>query len=271
MLFVHGSLHAAWCFRFFQPFFAERGHQTFAISLRGAGLSQSEEEGTSITIEQHIADLNALVDTLNLPQPPIIIGHSMGGFILQKWVEQGTFNPSKMVLIASNPPSGFSKTPFRLLFKLGIPKSVRLTLGFARKLCATDINVCREMFFSEKDSPGFQEEIEGDHALSEYMQLLQLTKKTLDRKCLRVPITNTGTLYGKVLVVGAELDCLVDDEGLEETAHFWGTEPYAFPNAPHDLMLYSRWKDVAEYINEGLNKSLRSELQSLPLRNVHTD
>lgn len=271
MLFVHGSLHAAWCFHLFQPFFAEKGYQTFAVSLRGAGLSQSGEKETSITIEQHISDLNALMGVLNLPQPPIIVGHSIGGFVIQKWVEQGTFNPSKMVLLASAPPSGLSKMSFRIIFKLGIWKFVTITLGFVRKLCATDVNVCREMFFSPKDVPGFSEEIEGDQVLRTYMPLLQLTKKTLDRKSLRVPVKDIGTLYGKVLVTGGELDCLVDDKGVEETAHHWGTQPYIFPNAPHDLILYSRWKDVAQYINDWLSESLQSELQFSASRNARID
>lgn len=225
-------------------------------------MSRSEEEETSITVEQHILDLNALMDKLNLPQPPIIVAHSMGGFIVQKWVEQGALNPPKMVLVASTPPDGLSKVLFRSLFKLGIRKSITLTLGFARRLCATDVNVCREMFYSQEDTPGFLEEYEGDEKLREYMSLLQLTKKNLDRNSLRSIVKDTGSLHGNVLVIGGELDCLVDGKGVEETAHFWGAQPYVFPNAPHNLILYSRWKDVAEYVNEWLKTSLPSKTMS---------
>lgn len=256
LMFIHGSLHAAWCFQFFQPFFAERGYQTFAISLRQAGLTQTSDTEAP-TVNQHIQDLTALMEKLNLPQPPVIVAHSMGGFIAQKWVEGG-FTPRKLILLASTPPSATAKMAFRIMFKVGLRKTYIITLGFIRNTCAQDVDVCRLMFFSSKDSPGFSEEFESDDKLRQYMEYLKLTGRTLDRRDLRSPVKQTANFDGQanVLVIGAERDCIIDDEGVAETAQFWRTNPYFVKNAPHNLILSSQWNEVAQYMSDWLDANL---------------
>lgn len=253
LLFIHGSLHAAWCFHLFQSFFASHGFQTFAVSLRRAGNTACDDE-TVPTIHDHISDLNSLLQQLNLQQPPILIGHSMGGFVAQKWVElEKSFKPLRMVLLASTPPTGTSGMAWRITRQLGVMKSFRLTMGFIRKTPANSVDACREMFFSSKDSEGFSEEIEGDDKLKEYMEQIKLTNQTMDTKSLKKHVKEPGDMKGKVLVVGAELDCLVDRQGLEETAELWGAQLHILENAPHDLMLYSRWKDAANIVLDWIN------------------
>eukprot|EP00177_Eucheuma_denticulatum_P000104 GFKZ01000179.1.p2 GENE.GFKZ01000179.1~~GFKZ01000179.1.p2 ORF type:complete len:329 (+),score=39.40 GFKZ01000179.1:499-1485(+) len=256
LIFIHGSLHAAWSFQFFQPFFAERGYQTFAVSLRQAGLTQTSDT-ESPTVTQHIQDLTALMEKLNLPQPPVIVAHSMGGFIAQKWVEGG-FIPRKLILLASTPPSATAKMALRIMFKVGLRKTYVITMGFIRNTCAQDVDVCRLMFFSSKDSPGFSEEFESDDKLHQYMEYFKLTRRTLDRRDLRSPVMQTANFDGQtnVLVIGAELDCIIDDEGVNETAQFWRTNSHFVKNAPHDLILSSQWAEVAQHMADWLDANL---------------
>jgi pimeloyl-ACP methyl ester carboxylesterase len=35
LLFVHGGWHGAWCWEFFQSYFAEQGYVSHALNLRG--------------------------------------------------------------------------------------------------------------------------------------------------------------------------------------------------------------------------------------------
>lgn len=54
-------------------------YRFISVDLRGRGNSSSATENTGI--EQHTQDIIALIDTLNI-QNPILMGYSMGGFIM---------------------------------------------------------------------------------------------------------------------------------------------------------------------------------------------
>lgn len=267
LIFIHGSLHAAWCYRFFQPFFARHGFQTHAVSLRGSAGSPLEEGSRPPTVADHVADLSSLMPKLKLARAPIIIAHSIGGFVAQKWVEQdSTLDAFRMILLSSTPPSGNKNIVWRVLFRKGIGLAMRITMAFVKRTVTTKLEVCREMFFSSKDSPGFREEIEGDETLLDYMKLLQRSGTTCDFNSLKKVVTKTGKMRGKVLVLGGLLDNLVDRDALEESARFWDADLRIVEDAPHDVMLYSRWEDIANYLLEWITASLEQNSSSLQVQ-----
>jgi pimeloyl-ACP methyl ester carboxylesterase len=108
LLFVHGSFHAAWCWQVspssiltdslppsqfimlavccmqehFMPFFAAAGYDCYAVSLRGQGRSQRVAGMQAGSPTQHVTDLGHVV--ASLPRPPVLIGHSFGGLVVQR-------------------------------------------------------------------------------------------------------------------------------------------------------------------------------------------
>ncbi|PXF47533.1 Methylesterase 18 [Gracilariopsis chorda] len=254
ILFVHGSLHGAWCFKYFQSYFADRGYLTKAISLRGCGESQIDQT-TSTTIDQHIGDLNDAIPKLVGSTPPILVGHSNGCFYIQKWLEQNTTVPvPSTVFLTPIPPSGVSKMVMRTMKKQGLWNALRIALGIMRKAMTKEVLFCRRLLFSKKDAEGFSEQLEGDQKLQEYMHLMGKTKLTLDGRSFKKTVQSTGTFTGKAIVLGGTNDVLVDQEGLEETAQMWNADLHIFDDAPHELMLYSKWEDVAELILKWLQE-----------------
>ena len=86
LLFVHGACHAAWCWdEHFLDFFADQGYRALALNLRGHGASATSKPLNKCTIADYVEDLTSVVG--KLPTLPVLIGHSMGGFILQKFLE----------------------------------------------------------------------------------------------------------------------------------------------------------------------------------------
>jgi pimeloyl-ACP methyl ester carboxylesterase len=84
LLFIHGMWHGAWCWdEFFLPFFAEHGYRAAALSLRGHAGSEGHIRGS--TIADYVADVEQVARTFETH--PVLIGHSMGGFITQKYLE----------------------------------------------------------------------------------------------------------------------------------------------------------------------------------------
>lgn len=51
-----------------------------------------------------------------------------------------------------------------------------------------------------------------------------------------------------ILVVGAEKDFIVDQEGVSETARYLGVKPVFIPEAYHDVMLGPKWRLSADVI-----------------------
>lgn len=105
LLFIHGAFAAAWCWdEFFLSWFAERGYDAHALSLRGHGESAGGDRLDDSSIDDYAEDVRRVSETL--PAPPLLIGHSMGGFVVQKLLERQ--RPSGAVLMASVPPRGLA-------------------------------------------------------------------------------------------------------------------------------------------------------------------
>ena len=86
LLFIHGAFTAAWCWaEHYLDFFAEEGYSSYAVSLSGHGGSRSKTSLDSISIADYVADVVRVAT--ELPAPPVLIGHSMGGFVAQKYLE----------------------------------------------------------------------------------------------------------------------------------------------------------------------------------------
>jgi pimeloyl-ACP methyl ester carboxylesterase len=89
LLFVHGGCLAAWCWDdHFLDFFADNGYRAIALNLRGHGGSPVSKPLNKCTLADYVDDVRSVAATL--PATPVLIGHSMGGFIVQKYLETGT-------------------------------------------------------------------------------------------------------------------------------------------------------------------------------------
>ena len=104
LLFVHGAWHAAWCWdEHFLSFFADKGYRALAVSFRGHGSSPTSKPLRTCSIADYVEDVSIVADSL--PARPVVIGHSMGGLIVQKYLE--SHDAPAGVLMASMPPQGY--------------------------------------------------------------------------------------------------------------------------------------------------------------------
>ena len=104
LLFVHGAWHAAWCWdEHFLSFFADKGYRALAVSLRGHGSSPTPKPLRTCSVADYVQDVGLVADSL--PRRPVVIGHSMGGLIVQKYLE--SHHAPVGVLMASTPPRGY--------------------------------------------------------------------------------------------------------------------------------------------------------------------
>ena len=110
MLFLHGTFHAAWSWtENFLDYFSAAGFAAYALSFRGHGDSEGRERLRFTRIRDFVADVAAVVE--DAAESADLVGHSMGGFVAQKYLE-GRSLPG-LVLVASAPPRGLSRSFFR--------------------------------------------------------------------------------------------------------------------------------------------------------------
>ena len=97
ILMQHGMFHGAWCWQWWQPLFAEWGWESVAVSLPGHGGSPTQRQIEICTLDYYLGFVKAEVD--RLAQPPVLMGHSMGGALTQ-WYLKYCGELSAAVLVA---------------------------------------------------------------------------------------------------------------------------------------------------------------------------
>lgn len=238
LLFVHGAWHAAWCWEEnFLGFFADRGYRATALSLSGHGKSPTSKRLRDLTFADYVADVASAA--AGLPAPPVVIGHSMGGAIVQKYLE--SHRAPAGVLLASAPPQGYLGSGLRWLRRHPWHFAKLSVTGKSLPYVNTP-ELARERFFSA-DTPEvlvrrYAARLEEESARSGIDGLVRLPRP----RRVRAPM----------LVIGADQDGAVAPHEVRATARAYRTEPVFFNGMGHNLMLEPGWAAVAERIDTWL-------------------
>lgn len=236
ILFVHGLWHGAWCYEeHFVPWFRGRGYEAVAITLRHHDSRHSPGLRTT-RVKDYVEDV--AVAAARMSSPPVVVGHSMGGSVVQKYLEE--HHAPAAVLLASVPPSGIlgatlrtgAKHPLRLL-------AANLTMSLYGIVKTPER--AREMFFSagldDESVKRYQAKLTDD-SFFVYLELLFFVRPDIE-KVRRTPL----------LVLGGEEDWTISKSEVTKTAKVYGAETYSFPGQSHDLMLEPDWEKVAARID----------------------
>jgi pimeloyl-ACP methyl ester carboxylesterase len=255
LLFVHGAWHGAWCWERVLPFVAARGHDAYAVSLRGHGRSPLRRSLRLTTLGDYVEDVAAAVARVG--RDPILVGHSMGALVVQRYLAGGG-RAAGAVLLAPVPRSGALATTLRFAARHPLAfLEVNLTWSLWPALRTPAL--ARELLLSETFSA---EEVRVIHARLQdesYLAYLGMLLPRLDPSRVRVPVR----------VVGAGADGLFGAEEIRAAARGHGVEAEIVPGAAHDLMLDPRWEEVAAGIvtwARGLSASSAARADPPPSR-----
>lgn len=238
LLFVHGGWHGAWCWDdHFLDFFADAGYRAVAVSLRGHGTSPTAKPLHTVSIADYIDDVCSVADDLG--GGPVLIGHSLGGFVIQRYLEQR--GAPAAVLVGSVPPQGVLRLALRVWRRRPSMTMEAWTDRTLLKFLATPV-LAREYLFCA-DTP---------EAIVE--SCMQRAGAESIRAAMTDPMVRrvrTRRVRTSMLVLGAEHDGFVSVADVHATARAYGTEPEFFPMG-HNMMLEPGWADVAGRIHEWL-------------------
>lgn len=238
MLFVHGGYHAAWCWdAHFLNYFADKGFRAVAVSLRGHGQSGRSQPLASCSIADYIDDVRAVADTLDYD--PVLVGHSMGGFVVQRYLEM--FHAPAAVLMASMPPQGVLRVTLGTLRRHPWTFLRANTFGNSAELMNTP-DRAREFLFSPETPESVVESCAA--------RLGPESRRAGIDQMIRLP--KAHLVSTPLLVLGAQQDGTLTNAEVAATARAYGTEAEFFPGMGHDMMLEPEWPTVAERIHRWL-------------------
>ncbi len=234
ILFVHGAFAGAWCWaEHFLPYFAKQGFRACALSLSGHGGSPGRDRLDWLSISDYVSDLEQAVSTVG--GDPILVGHSMGGFVVQKYLER--MPAPAAVLMASVPPQGLL--------------SSSLALAFSNPRLFSDVNSMMHHGRVSLDALQhvlFANPVEVDKLRACYRQMQPESQRAMwDMTFFNLPHLRRESCP-PMLVLGAESDILVPASQAELVASHYGTEAEIFSNMGHLMMLEADWQKVADRI-----------------------
>jgi alpha-beta hydrolase superfamily lysophospholipase len=123
VIFIHGAWATPLCWRYFAPLFAAQGYRTLAPAWPLKDRPVCEQQAHSdprlakVGIPEIVAHYKEIIRRQS--QPPVLIGHSFGGLIVQLLLDQG-FGAAG-IAISSVPPRGVSAlslSPLKAIHKL---------------------------------------------------------------------------------------------------------------------------------------------------------
>ncbi len=234
LLFVHGAFCGAWIWaESLMPALAEAGWTCAAVSLRGHGGSEGHETLPSTGMDDYVTDVLSVM--AELPRAPVLVGHSMGGMVVQRVIEQFRIAAFRRdapvagaVLMSSVPPGGLWGTWMHmvthdpaLLWQLGAIQA------FGDQ-AATAEGIHRAMFAAS--APTELTEAYMDRMQGESM------KVQMDMTLRAPPVAINGRAI-PMLVVGAEEDSFVPPWMARLTARTYDADCVILDNAGHAMML----------------------------------
>lgn len=234
LLFVHGYWQAAWCWdEYVMPALAALGYECFALSLTGHGGSEGRIRGRSIS--DHVSDVYETL--VRFDDPPVIIGHSMGAYTLQHYLELG-HPASGAVLVAPVPPRGAWKATWRT--------ASRYPGAFLKANLLWDIGViverperARQILFSPALPATESQRFDDRWERASYRTYIDLLFKRPDLSEVKMP----------ALVIGGTEDALFSVEEFEQTASALGAELIVLEGAGHQVMLEPAWRELVAAID----------------------
>jgi non-heme chloroperoxidase len=240
LLFVHGAYTAAWCWEeHYLSWFAARGYEAHAVSLSGHGGSRGRDRLDSLSIDDYVSDVVETIATLRAP--PVLIGHSMGGFVVQKYLER---HPAPgAALMCAVPPQGLMSSAFGLMFgKPGLIRDLNRLMGGGQVGAET----LRDALFAQP--------VEGDD-LKRFLRFSQPESHRAIWDMTLFNLPSPARLKGTpLLVLGAELDHLIPASLVEMTARTYGVTAEIFAGMGHGLMLERDWELPAQRIFKWLEE-----------------
>jgi pimeloyl-ACP methyl ester carboxylesterase len=246
IVMVHGAFCGGWAFERFRTAFEAQGMTVIAPDLRGHGADEGGVVGVSMA--DYAADIQRLCDGLS--EPPILLGHSMGGLVAQMAARRARI--AALVLLAPSPPWGVSGSSIEeAVTAFGVQVMGPLSSGAVEP----DRGLMRH--YSLDRTPAEEREAiiarlrpESGRALREALNWWLDPFMTTS--------VGPGALPVPVLAIAGQHDVVHPPATVRQIAQRIGATYEAMPGMSHWLLGEAGWEDVAARVLRWLSEEARA-------------
>jgi len=234
LLFVHGAFGTPWMWLHrYMPWFAARGHASYALRLNGDPSALEPGLGDYLHI------LERTVDTVG--RAPVVIAHSLGALVAQ--MALGRVPMRALALLAPVPHTGMLWSSLRLA--ASAPAVWMRTAVAAVDTRLADPRATRDALFTETTC---------EHVVAQTHRNLraQPARPLFEAQWPRL-VPRASRLGIPAVVLAAGRDRLIPLDAVARTARHHGAALHTFPESGHALMLDTHWEDGARVLGDWLD------------------
>jgi pimeloyl-ACP methyl ester carboxylesterase len=231
--------HGAWCWQHWQELFAAWGWESHAISLPGHAGSPAQRPVYFCTLDYYLRFLRAEVE--RFPRKPILMGHSMGGALVQWYFRYVGDDLPAAVLVAPwdlRASAGGLGRWLRLdplgVFLMSISGSARPFIRTARH-AAQKLISDRALYTPEELYARLSPE-------SAWVMLQHNPPLWRPARQVRAPL----------LWLAGERDAVIGVEQERRSAAYYQADFVVVPGAAHNLMMEHNYRETAQTIHTWL-------------------
>ena len=236
LLLVHGAACSARVWRDMLEWYAGEGIAACAVSLRGHGGSDGIERLHEHGVMDYVEDVRQAAAAME--RRPILVGHSMGGLVVQKLLE--SWEAPGAILLASSPVGGMARDGLRMFARWPGHFTSAVIRRSILEIYRTEESA-RWLLFSSTSDPALVAEARRLLGEESWRAILDLAVR------VRPAPSNVST---PILVLAGSEDNMISPASNRRTAEAYGVEIRFFDNCGHMMMLEKTWPLVAEVIRD---------------------
>lgn len=246
---IHGMWCGAWCWEKYKKFFEANGYSCIIPTLL---LHENEANGRAlsvlgkISLRDYVSDLENQIRALK--EPPIVIGHSMGGLLALILASKGLAKAA--ILITPAPPHGISAlrwSAFRS-FLSGFLRWKFWEKPFKQTFKEAVYSMLHELPPDEQREVFEKLVYESGRVISEIVFSFLDPRKSSWIETSKIPCP--------VLVIGAEKDIITPAVVVKKIAERYETAYKEFYGYSHWIIGEKNWQVVALYLHSWLKRNI---------------
>jgi pimeloyl-ACP methyl ester carboxylesterase len=234
LLFIHGICTGAWVWEWnFLPYFAGLGYESYALSLRGHGKSFGRDKVRRWSLADFADDVEWAVAQIG--GPVVVIGHSLGGAVVQNFVRRGG-KAAGAVLFCSVPPHGMLRAAMAMQAQDTLLAG-ELSKALFQGMQAADLDVIEAGLFARPPAPELRKQL--------FERMDDIAEAASRQAMGWPPFAPLPWAMPKLFVIGGEADSFVPADDVRMTAMYYGLRAEIVKKGAHAIMMDVNWRDAA--------------------------